>query len=136
MSLVRWLLVALVGAGVIAMHVLAGHDSAGHSTAGHGVAMSALHHSTTIPAIDRSAAPMPSDHEQAGPAATIDGAMPAACILFLTAGIALAALLLAALLRSRRGAEVRPGTSTRIGPPSRSPPRIRPDPLVLCVMRT
>ncbi len=154
--LVRWLLLALVGAGVIGMHVLSEHDPGG----GHGMVMDA-----TLPAAfmsqSASAAPdhqamdrdMDMDVAPTGPSvAALDAASEALpvvmaptnpgmsgsmamCLLFLTAGaIAIALMLLAH--RVRRGsvdlaAQLNPGWSFG----RRGPPPSLPLPHSLCILR-
>jgi hypothetical protein len=150
--LVRWLLLALVGAGVIGMHVLSEHDPGG----GHGMVMD-----TTIPAASMAQpASAARDHQAmdmhmgpTGPSVAafnsasdssavlvaptnpgMSGSM-AMCLLFLTAGaVAIALMLLTHRVRRRSG-----GVAARLNPglsfARRGPPPSLPLPHSLCILR-
>ncbi|MET3808246.1 hypothetical protein ABIB25_005275 [Nakamurella sp. UYEF19] len=151
--LVRLLLLALVGAGVIGMHVLSEHGPGG----GHGMVMDA-----TIPAASMAQpASAARDHQAmdmhmgpTGPSVAAFNSAPdtstvlgapanpgwsgsmAMCLLFLTAGaIAIALMLLAHRARRRSGdvaVRLNPGWSfSRRGPP----PLSLPLPHSLCILR-
>jgi len=149
----RWVLIALVLAGVFAMHVLAQHDAA---DGGHGMLMEP-HATAMAPALSSStdrvmtggnAGPAP-ESAAVGPGAEL-AAVPASavapsggdstvemacCVLFLTAA---GALVLSLLLASGQSAAAAPGTRhpaflptyLRGPPPGPAPPRIS-----LCVLR-
>ncbi|MET3808407.1 hypothetical protein ABIB25_005436 [Nakamurella sp. UYEF19] len=152
-TLVRWLLLALVGAGVIGMHVLSEHDPGG----GHGMVMdttiSAASMAQPAAALEHQAMPMHmyvSPGGSSGPAVSsasdaslvvaaptnpgMSGSM-AMCLLFLTAGgVAIALLLIAhRVRRSSVDLAARLGAAwsfSRTGPP----PSL-PLPHSLCILR-
>lgn len=150
----RWVLIALVLAGVFAMHVLAQHDAA---DGGHGMLMEP-HATAMIPTLPSSATDMVMTGGNAGPATESAAVGPGAelaavpasavapsggdstvemacCVLFLTA---VGALVLSLLLASGQSAAAAPGTRhpaflptyLRGPPPGPAPPRIS-----LCVLR-
>lgn len=150
--LVRWLLLALVGAGVIGMHVLSEHDPGG----GHGMVMDATRPAAAMAqpvsaardhqAMDMHAAPAGPSVAALDPASDASpvvlapanpgmaGAM-AMCLLFLGAGaIAIALMLLAQRVRRSSvdlAAQLNPGWSFS----RRGPPPSLPRPHSLCILR-
>ena len=150
--LVRWLLLALVGAGVIGMHVLSEHDPGG----GHGMVMDA-----TIPAASMAQPASAARNHQAmdmhmGPAgpsvAALDPASDASpvlvgpvdpglsgsmamCLLFLTAGAVAIALILMAHRVRRNSVDLAARLHLAWSFARRGPPPSLPLPHSLCILR-
>jgi hypothetical protein len=143
-ALLRWVLVSLLLTGVIAMHVLSQHDAgSGH----HG---SIIDESAAVPvgqhsghgAADLAGAAVP---DMAGAAVTgtpmltpVDpgpvGVSMANCILFLVIGAGALVLALLTAMRRRVASSVGHSNSA-VTSVSRSPPRIGPPRISLCVLR-
>jgi hypothetical protein len=146
--LVRWMLLALVAAGVIGMHVLSEQDTGG----GHGMVMDA---GAPVAAMGPSASAM--DHQamiMTSPSASslassaivssadlltparqgMSGAM-AMCLLFLATGAAALTLALLAAHATRRAADLTDGFSVLRGVRRRGPPLPLVDSHLLCIWR-
>lgn len=143
-ALLRWVLVSLLLTGVIAMHVLSQHDAGGG------------HHGSIIDEPAAAPADLHSGHHPADMtgAAVADvagaavagtptlmpvdpgpvGVLMAGCILFLVIGAGALVLALLTAMRRRVSSSVRHPNSA-VTSVSRSPPRIGPPRISLCVLR-
>ncbi|MEJ7650799.1 MAG: hypothetical protein WKF57_17435 [Nakamurella sp.] len=139
-AVLRWLLVSLVLAGVIAMHVLSQHDAAGGhhgSMLGDSASMMAVPDSHDGHGAGEMVAVVPgAGAAMVMPAAPSGGDLSmAACILFLVVGAGTVLLALLAALRRRFEPFAARSSASRATSIPRGPPHIGPPRISLCVLR-